>query len=514
MLVLFRNSQDDQGRGTLVQVSRHQAVFESYNPYSLVQLSEVLEDFQVWRGERAVYRGRAVVSNLMNTGLTTIVSVALVDPWAELSELTPGAALQEEVSAFVAEWEARVSALEPPFQAEVGKMASFCQELRRWLAHTEMAVDLHQSNGHSHGNGHDHDPSHKRTLDHAYATRGSRGVTNGHRITNGHGGTAATLPQAFAHDVSSSALPKLRELMASFEEVSRDVPPPALPAHKEFAQRELHPLLLCSPFIHRTFTKPLGYAGDYEMVNMMLRDPWEGQTTYAQIINALLIQAAPAEGHRNRIARLVSYLEQAAARHAGTERDVRILNVGCGPAVEVQRFIRESEISQRCHFDLVDFNEETLHHARQAIDEAIYESRHRPNVHMIHESIHDLLKRASQSDRRMNASTAPRARGVLQTSEEYDLIYCAGLFDYLSDRICKRLLKLFLAGLAPDGLIVTTNVHPSNPIRHFMEHLLEWNLVHRDEAAMRSLVPARATASISPEPTGTNVFLEVRPEVQ
>lgn len=34
--------------------------------------------------------------------------------------------------------------------------------------------------------------------------------------------------------------------------------------------------MLCSPFAYRAYHKPLGYAGDYEMVNMIARDPYEG----------------------------------------------------------------------------------------------------------------------------------------------------------------------------------------------------------------------------------------------
>jgi extracellular factor (EF) 3-hydroxypalmitic acid methyl ester biosynthesis protein len=45
----------------------------------------------------------------------------------------------------------------------------------------------------------------------------------------------------------------------------------------------------------------------------------------------------------------------------------------------------------------------------------------------------------------------------------YDFVYCAGLFDYLSDRICRRLLEVFYDLLAPGGLLVATNVDSSNP---------------------------------------------------
>src|SRR5262249_4825494 len=70
-------------------------------------------------------------------------------------------------------------------------------------------------------------------------------------------------------------------------------------AHSAFAKRLLHPHLLSSPFLYRTFKKPLGYAGDYEMVNMICRDPLEGSTLFAKILNLWFLRQPPAEAHRN-----------------------------------------------------------------------------------------------------------------------------------------------------------------------------------------------------------------------
>ena len=457
-LVLFRNSQDESGRGTLVRLSRNMAVFEVYNPYSIVQLSEVLGDLQIRRGDRVIYSGRAVVSNLMTTGRVLIVSVTLVDPWSDLLELAPGAALREEVAGFVAEWEERVAALHEPYQLIVGTMANFCQELSRWLAHYEA-------------------------------------------LAGGHAPEAGDGPDAeLTEHIASQSLPKLRDLWRQYEQCAAEVPGELLPTHKEFARRELHPVVLCAPFLHRTFAKPLGYAGDYEMVNMMFRQPWQGRSIYARIINALLITAPTAQGHRNRVARLARYLEEEARGLAGTGRRMRVLNVGCGPAIEVQQFIRQSPLADECTLDLVDFNDETLDYAKRVLDEVVAATGRRPELHMVHESIHGLLRQASR----------PGTNRLRDTGGDYDLVYCAGLFDYLSDRICQRLVKLFVHSVVPGGLVLATNVDPSNPIRQFMEHVMEWNLIHRGKQQMLKLAPAGAPTQVFTDDTGTNVFLEVR----
>ncbi|PMY01602.1 SAM-dependent methyltransferase, partial [Pseudomonas sp. GW460-13] len=91
------------------------------------------------------------------------------------------------------------------------------------------------------------------------------------------------------------------------------------PVHRTYAQSALHPLLLRAPFVYRTFTKPLGYAGDYEMVNQILNDPQQGPTTYFQIVNTAFLKAAVATAHRNRIELLIDFLTRQAdrARAAG-----------------------------------------------------------------------------------------------------------------------------------------------------------------------------------------------------
>lgn len=455
-VVLFRNSQGVEARGTLMRLSRQQVVIEVYNPYSIVQLSEVLEDVQVRRGERVIYRGRAVVSNLVSTGVMLIVSATLVDPWSDLADLSPGEDLRREVAGFVERWEAAYQTLAPGYQAAVGRLRNFFEELSRWLNHSETAA----------------------------------GLTEGHR--------PEVVPE-FLQDVSVRVDPKLAELCGRFESEAAEVSPDALATHKEYARRELHPLILCSPFIHRTFTKPLGYAGDYEMVNMMFRDPWEGQNSYAKIVNSIIIKSDGAQSHRNRIDRLEMHLRQEAERVAARGRPLRVLNIGCGPAIEVQRFIRRAPLAGRCRFELMDFNEETLAYTRRRLDEAMAAGGHRPELRLVHESIHGLLKSAGHADLAED-----------DRRESYDLVYCAGLFDYLSDRICQRLLRLFFAWTRPGGLVIATNVHPRNPVRQFIEHLLEWNLIYRDQTHMLRLAPRGGDSGVVTEATGVNVFLETR----
>ena len=103
--VSFRNSQGQQVRGTIITLQRRALVMEIYNPYSIVQVSEVLSELAIKMGTRQAYLGKAVVISLVNTGLTAVVSLTLIDEWRELSEVadTP-ASVGEEARTFVQEW--------------------------------------------------------------------------------------------------------------------------------------------------------------------------------------------------------------------------------------------------------------------------------------------------------------------------------------------------------------------------------------------------------------------------
>jgi extracellular factor (EF) 3-hydroxypalmitic acid methyl ester biosynthesis protein len=93
------------------------------------------------------------------------------------------------------------------------------------------------------------------------------------------------------------------------------------------------------------------------------------------------------------------------------------------------------------------------------------------------------------------------------------VVYCAGLFDYLSDQICRRLVNLMYEWLVPGGLLLVTNVEPCNPLRNGMEHLLDWHLVYRTGPQLQLLKPDRAephSARVLGDETGVNVFLEIR----
>ncbi len=463
--IICRNSQGAEVRGTLHRLTRYLGVFEVYNPYSIVQLSEVLNDFRIMMNERVVYSGRAVIANLVNTGIMLICEASLSDEgWIDIDILSPAqnkSRLLADFAEFLKETEKNYRVL-PEFKLVVADMHTLLSDLRRWMEQVELGV---------------------------------RSLPSGDRIQ----AERETIMQ-----LESPILPAVVPLLERFENTAASIEQDQQPVHRSYIKRQLHPLVLCSPFIYRTFQKPLGYAGDYEMVSMMLRDPYEGSSMFAKIINRLFLDTAPVVAHRNRIVYLKQRLHDETERMANQGKIARIFNLGCGPAQEIQNFLIDDPLCDSADFLLLDFNDETITNTTRDLEGLRSRHRRRTGIKVDKRSVHQILKESSRT-------------GAGFETGSYDFVYCAGLFDYLSDRICRRLLEVFYDLLAPGGLLVATNVDLSNPSRSWMEYVLEWHLVYRNKEQFAKIAPDKAppeAIEVKADVTGVNIFLEVRKPAQ
>jgi extracellular factor (EF) 3-hydroxypalmitic acid methyl ester biosynthesis protein len=453
-VVTFRNSQGEAARGTLTSLQRRSLVMEVYNPYSIVQVSEVLSDLSIRSGDRSIYKGKAVVVSLLNTGLMAVVSVALIDEWNDLGGIGHSArSVSEAVSRFVEEWESR-SRISEAYQVVVNDLRAYFSEVTRWLDQADITAGLPRD-------------VHGRVRDEVF------------------------------YEIARPLMSTVREYLVRFEREAAKVPPELESAHRVFAQSAIHPLVLRAPFVYRTFAKPLGYAGDYQMVNQILGDPREGPSTYFELVNFVFLQSSVAQAHRNRVDILLERRRTLAAQAREQGRPLRILNVGCGPAGELQRLAATDQPLDHLDVVLMDFSDETLLYTSQKLIETAQAAGREPlKVTLRHESVHQLLKRSS------------RDQGIA-LDEQYDYIYCAGLFDYLADKACARLIAYFDRHLRPGGTLLVTNVHSSNPERFWMEHFMEWYLIYRDEGGLTKLFPSTLPdVKTYTDATGVNLFAE------
>jgi extracellular factor (EF) 3-hydroxypalmitic acid methyl ester biosynthesis protein len=460
-LVLGQTSQGVDIHANLVRLTRYAVVFEIYNSVLVMRTSEVLENFKIVVHDRVIYSGRAVVRSLVNAGFTLVCEVTLNESaWLDVvftEETLRGGKLQQEFESFVKDWQKnyKVSA---EFKVAVADIQTFLMDLRGWLEQIELSI------------------------------RSSPKLNS------------SDLERSVIDALSPQVISALDTLFERFENIAGSLEPELKPSYRSYIQRHLHSIVLCAPFAYRSYEKPLGYAGDYEVVNMMIGDPRQGGSLFAKIFNVWLLHQGSAAAHRNRIQILTRRIQEEAAAAARKGQPVKILSMGCGPAWEVREFLAQSELSNRAAITLLDFDEETLRHTSDALSQIQRRNNRTASINLVKRSVHQLLK------------SALRTEGS-SGEEGYDFVYCAGLFDYLSDRTCRQLLMLFYQWLKPHGLVLVTNVTNASPNRGSLELILDWHLNYRNADHFKLL----ASEGIPPEKiqlhsdeTGVNLFMEVR----
>jgi extracellular factor (EF) 3-hydroxypalmitic acid methyl ester biosynthesis protein len=454
----FRTAEDGELRGALTHFTRQSATFELYGETGALRMSEMLADFRINVRGQTIYSGPAVVSNLADSVSRIICEVNLdKTQWLAdadlLSSLRSEGGVEKEFDKFEREWQ-KFYIVSPEFKVAVADMQSFFCDLQLWLNQVEIGL-------------------------HAYppAERGK-------------------LELDFLNESSGRTMRSFTSLFERFEKLASATEPASRPSHSLYAKRLLHPLVLCAPFMHRTYKKPLGYAGDYEMVRMMTLDAFQGNSLFSKLLNKFFLNTPPVVAHRNRIDTLVRYLESESLRFPHKNKRAKIFNLGCGPAAEIQRFLKHSNRSDQCDFTLLDFNDETVAFAQRTLNQMRDQNGRRTGIDVLKKSVTQLIKNSAQFK-----------------PGSYDLVYCAGLFDYLSDNVSTMLLEIFYELAAPGGLVLVSNVDASNPSRGWMECVVDWHLIYRNAAQMHDLIPrqiARDSIHVFAELSSVNIFAEIR----
>lgn len=238
----------------------------------------------------------------------------------------------------------------------------------------------------------------------------------------------------------------------------------------EFVREELQGLLFQAPFAFRSYTKPLGYAGDYEMMNLIYRDQPEGSTLFAKCLHRYFINQPAACAVRNRVSYIQSHLNDLMAHVRKGSCSLRVASLASGPAFEMEKWIESFYSSEGVALDisLLDQDLDSLRHAQRRLL-GIARSRSLPVQVNCHQ----------KSVRNVIAAGFP--------SRQMDLVYSLGLFDYLSDNVCRAVGEKMFEALRPGGRLVIGNFNINNPTRNIMELTLDWKLIHRSVSDMQKL---------------------------
>jgi hypothetical protein len=238
-------------------------------------------------------------------------------------------------------------------------------------------------------------------------------------------------------------------------------------ATKEFTELVLTPELRRGAIWDRSYAKPLGYPGDFEIMNQVY--DWEriGENAYDMLMHRIGLEVAECIATRMEVVR--SHIADV-VRERGHDRPARIMSLGSGPAREIEGYLGSHIISgNRAEFTLIDQEEVALRYAHEKTYPYVLNSDGRIRVQGLNVSFTDIL----------------RGGEGLTALPPQDLVYSVGLLDYLTDHRAKALVKRLFDLLAPGGLLVIGNMNECSLSNYWpMEYITDWSLMYRNDADM------------------------------
>lgn len=228
-----------------------------------------------------------------------------------------------------------------------------------------------------------------------------------------------------------------------------------------------HPLaelLRQDPYTARAHDKPRGYAGDAVTLDFVYSArPPEDTSELGRRLFVGTVRSSSGWSVLERRDRLAAAIDRVIER----KPEARILSIACG-------HLREAQLARRigpggaARIFALDQDPEAL--ALLGREQAA------AGVEPVEGSVKSLV-----SGR--------------QGFEDMDLVYAAGLTDYLSDPLVGRLLARMVSFLAPGGRVIVGNFTPRNAGRAYMEAFMDWQLLHRSAADLRAIARASGAAS-------------------
>jgi extracellular factor (EF) 3-hydroxypalmitic acid methyl ester biosynthesis protein len=316
------------------------------------------------------------------------------------------------------------------------------------------------------------------------------------------GPTYLTKVEQWQEDVLQKYNPMVTEYLdgsyASLTELDACLSPDERVVCQAYHRALVQPFFLQSQFVRRALDKPLGYAGDYVVNEMLFENKHSGASPLAKLLSYYALNNGPARAHRDRMPWAHDFLWKRA--HSVTQRPMRVLSFACGPEHVLREFAAQGAA---CEITLCDADSRALEYCRREFKKVMRKTGTNLPLHYVELSAYSLLKEPDKVE-------------LLQPLEGqgYDMILVLGLLDYLSAQAVDKLVDILTTTLQPGGEILLTNVHQCNPWRSFMEYVGEWHVIERGEDEFSKLVmgnpPRFRNIELLKDASGTNLYLAGR----
>lgn len=230
---------------------------------------------------------------------------------------------------------------------------------------------------------------------------------------------------------------------------------------KSFFLKNLRHLFVRGDYSKWTVEKPLGYAGDYQIIDYIYQNNPK-TTGYHRLFDNYYQMTAMCVAVRNRkedFKRLIlNYVRD------NPKKQISILNLGCGACTDVKELLdlfKENNINKKIVFDCYDNEKKAIECAKEKLKK--YKKVNLVKVNPLRLIVAKKISRVF-----------PR---------QYDLIYATGVFDYFERKLAVKLISNLRKALNKDGRLIVSNVRDkySNPTFHYMDWAGEWELIYRTD---------------------------------
>jgi hypothetical protein len=249
-----------------------------------------------------------------------------------------------------------------------------------------------------------------------------------------------------------------------------------------------------SVITRRAYEKPLGYPGDYEIIEMFYNNvPLSKGIGLCG--DRYILQDEYVEAVRNRkeiMKKLI--LNFIKVNHS---KSLKIMNIGCGSSREIRELLVGQFFNKKITFTLIDWEKKALNFSRKKLSD--YASK--TNIfRFLRANVLTIYKHSLEAH---------------LINNNQDLIYSIGLADYLPDIILGELIKFSFALLKKGGILIIA--HKNIKVRKSLvpDWFCGWTFYPRAKKDMRRMVKIylsnqRFTLKIEEEKTKHLYFLTIK----
>lgn len=227
---------------------------------------------------------------------------------------------------------------------------------------------------------------------------------------------------------------------------------------KKIFENRYRKFFLCGEYIKWSYEKPFGYAGDFKIIDSMYQNS-PRTNGFDRLWDNWFQQLSAPRAVRERKEDFKKIILDFVEKCQG--KDVRIMNLASGPAREIKELLEtdKDNIFSKVIFDCYELDINAIDYARQLLNNA-------KNVNFIQKNAIRIALKKNIKD---------------EISQNYDLIYSTGLFDYLDERVATRLVINLKKLLTQNGMMIIANANDkySNPSAGWMEWVADWYLIYR-----------------------------------